>query len=175
MSAIIGHKTFWTWWRRATCQRLGQETNQLPSTYNVTHLTDPSLLLLRYRKHCLVTPYAQQHNTGMYHKVDAHVKTLVTWSGYIQWKGRLEGLVMFPVIYSFSAVKSNTAGLTVTGWTGRPRRPWAVLGIELPDGCKPLGLVRPAQEDTVNAIKWTHAREEMCNIPSRRNSLLNDA
>jgi hypothetical protein len=126
LSAIIGHKTFRAWWRRETCQLLGQETNQFPSAHIVTHMTDPSLLLLRFRVHYLVTPYAQQHNTRMYHKVDAHVKTLVSWSGYIHWKERLADLVMFPVIYSFSAVKSNTAGLTVTGWTGKVLRPWAV-------------------------------------------------
>jgi len=37
-----------------------------------------------------------------------------------------EGLVMFPLICSFSAVKSNTAGLTVTGRTGKVQRPSAV-------------------------------------------------
>ena len=35
-------------------------------------------------------------------------------------------LVMFPVICLFSAVKSNTAGLTVTGRTGKAQRPSVV-------------------------------------------------
>jgi len=83
MSVIIGHKTSWTWWRRATRQRLGQETDQLPSTLTFIHLPETSGLLLHCRVHYLVTPYAQQHNTRIYHKVDAHVKRLVTWSGYI--------------------------------------------------------------------------------------------
>jgi hypothetical protein len=60
---------------------------------------------------------------------------------------------MFPVICSFSAVKSNTAGLTVTGRTGKAHRPSAVLDIELRAVCGPVGLLKPAQEvrDKMNA------------------------